>query len=136
MGNSPTSPIGNGGVTGAELSLNNAGTPRRAPQVARNGFPGPGLRNIDLRVERNFPIHEQIRFQILGEAFNVVNHQNVLSVNTTAFTYTNAGSGICGGHANGCISPFTTGQPFGSEASTSSILYGPRQLQFAAKLFF
>jgi hypothetical protein len=136
MGNSPTSPIGNGGVTGAELSLNNAGTPGRAPQVARNGFPGPGLRNIDLRVERNFPIHEQIRFQILGEAFNVVNHQNVLSVNTTAFTYTNAGTGICGGHANGCISPFTTGQPFGSEASTSSILYGPRQLQFAAKLFF
>jgi len=41
---------------------------------------------------------------------------------------------------NTCIAPYTatttTTTPFGTINSTSSILYGARQLQFAAKLFF
>ena len=76
-----------GGVTGAELSLFNSATGGRAPQVPRNGFAGPGVRNIDARITRDFPIHETIELEILGEAFNLLNHQNVLGVNTTAFSY-------------------------------------------------
>ena len=124
-----------GGVSGAELSLFNSPTGGRAPQVPRNGFPGPGLRNIDARVSRDFPIHEKIKFQILGEAFNLLNHQNVLGVNTTAFSYAAPGSGVCGGHTNACIYPYPS-QAFGATTNTSGILYGARQLQVSAKLFF
>ena len=124
-----------GGVTGAELSLFNSATGGRAPQVPRNGFAGPGVRNIDARITRDFPIHETIKLEILGEAFNLLNHQNVLGVNTTAFSYAAAGSGVCAGHSNPCIYPYPS-QPFGATTSTSSNLYGARQLQVSAKLFF
>jgi len=147
MSNYPISPIGDGGLTGAAVSLFNSGTGARAPQVARNGFPGPGIRNIDFRISKSIPIHEQIRMEFLGEAFNLLNHQNILSVNTSAFSYTNpvdpkgtatkAAIAACPNtsHTNGCIYPFPS-TPFGATTSTSSTLYGPRQLQVSAKLFF
>ncbi len=142
MSNYPTSPIGDGGLTGAELSLFNSGTGGRAPQVGRNAFPGPGLRNIDMRVSRTIPIHENIHMEFFAEAFNLLNQQNRLSVNTTAFSYSapSATSTVCSTatHTNACIYPSvaTGSTPFQAVTSTSSLLYGPRQLQFAAKLFF
>ena len=129
-----------GGATGGADNTNNvvSSSPGRAPQVARNGFPGPGVRNIDLRISRDFPIHEQISFQIVGEAFNVLNHLNGLAVATTAFSYANPGSGAnCPtSHANTCIAPFVSGTPFGTINNTAGTLYGARQLQMSAKLFF
>jgi hypothetical protein len=142
MANYPSSPIGNGGLTGAELSLFNSGTGGRAPQVGRNAFPGPGLRNIDMRISRSIPIHENLHLEIFAEAFNLLNQQNRLSVNTTAFSYAapSATSTVCSSatHTNGCIYPSvaTGSTPFEATTSTSSLLYGPRQLQFSAKLFF
>lgn len=131
--------LGDGGVTGAVVSLFNSAAAGRAPQVARNAFPGPGLRNIDARLSRDFQISEKLRLQFLAEAFNLLNHQNRLSVNTTAYQFSAAGatSTVCstGSHTHDCISPYTA-TPFGSTSSTSSTLYGPRQLQFSSKLFF
>lgn len=124
-----------GGVTGADISLNNSATGGRAPQVPRNGFPGPGLRDIDARVTRDFPIHENVKLEILGEAFNLFNQDNRLSVNTTAYSVAAPGSGVCGGHSNACIYPYPS-QPFEATTGTSGILYGERQLQVSAKLFF
>lgn len=144
MSNYPSNTTGDGGVTGAEVSWFNSPTGGRAPQVARNAFPGPGLRNIDARLSRDFKINERMRMQFLAEAFNLFNQQNRLSVNTTAFQFsvptaptTKVPNPVCSttSHSNGCISPYTA-TPFGSTSSTSSILYGPRQLQFSSKLFF
>jgi hypothetical protein len=140
MSNYPKGNTLDGGLTNAAVSLFNSGTGARAPQVARNGFPGPGLRNIDFRVTRSFPIHEGIHFDIMGEAFNLLNHANILGVNTSAFSYLDpvsgpTASGPCKDHVNGCIAPYTS-QQFGATTSTSSLLYGPRQLQVSGKLFF
>lgn len=128
---------------GADNTNNSPGTAYgRAPQDKRNGYPGPGIHNVDMRVSRDFPFMERFRFQILAEAFNVVNHRNGLGVATTAYTFTAPGSATCpvGSHVNTCIAPYaattTTSTPFGTINSTSSILYGARQMQFAAKLFF
>jgi hypothetical protein len=135
MSNSPTGGV-DGGLTGGALSLNNAPTGARVPFVGRNAFPGPGLRNIDARVGRTFAIHGPLRMEIFAEAFNLANHENRLSVNTTAYTWTaaSATSTTCSSAthgAGGCILPYAS-QAFGATTSTSSVLYGPRQLQFTA----
>jgi hypothetical protein len=74
-----------------------------------------------------------VRLALLGEAFNLFNHTNVSAVNTTAFNYTAAGSGVCAGHTNGCYVPNTA---FLSPTATSNLLFGPRQLQVSARLTF
>ena len=89
MTSAPVSPIGDGGLSGAELSLFNSGTPGRVPSaiVGRNGFPGPGVHNFDARVARDFPIHEKISLQLYVEAYNLTNHKNILSVSTGLYNY-------------------------------------------------
>jgi hypothetical protein len=138
-----------GGLTGGMISSSSGlATAGRAAQLQRNSYPGPGLNNTDLRVSRDFPIKERVHLQIFAEAFNLLNHTNVLSVSTTAFTYVAPGaklpSGVScptvpagGAGFNGCVAPFvSTSSPFGSTTSTSGILFGARQLQFTAKLSF
>jgi hypothetical protein len=77
-----------------------------------------------------FPIHENLKFEIFAEAFNIANRRHIISQSTTAYTV-----GACSGHSNACISPFTA-TAFGAPTATTSVLYGPRQLQFTAKLWF
>jgi len=114
-----------GGVTGGAVGNSPSPATGRAPQFKRNSFPGPGIRNIDMRVGRKFPIHEGINLQISAEAFNVVNKRQIISVSTLAYQYTNATT----------LSPYTS-TPFGAPTSTSGTLYGPRQVQFTARLNF
>ena len=128
---------GNGGLTGAALSLFNSATGARAPQVPRNAFPGPGVHNLDARISRLFSIHESMGLQIFAEAFNVANHPNVISVNTNYSSYVASGGTGCSAalHTNGCIVPYTA-VTFGSPSSTSSTIFGARQMQFTAKFIF
>jgi hypothetical protein len=94
---------------------------------------------FDLRVMRDFRITERIHLQALAEAFNLFNHTNIFSVNTTAFTYAAVGSGTCttalASGTNGCIVPSSTFMNPTSSTSTNG-LYGPRQMQFSAKITF
>ncbi len=94
------------------------------------------------------PIHEKMYIQFVGEAFNLLNHTIITSVNTTHSTYTSASatSTTCpssagattGSFVQGCIAPFAgTGlSKFGTMSGSNNALYGPRQLQISAKLFF
>jgi hypothetical protein len=117
-----------GGATGGAVGNSPSPSPGRAPQFRRNAFPSNGVRNIDARLSRDIPLHENIKMQVFVEAFNIVNRKQILAYNTTAFQYSNTTD----------IIPFVTNpaSAFGSPSSTSSTLYGPRQMQFTAKLFF
>jgi hypothetical protein len=148
MSNYPTSAIGDGGITGAELNLFNSGTGGRTPQYARNGFEAPALQNVDIRLARTFALTEKIKLDIFAEAFNVTNSQLPLSVISNASSYTaNLAKGAKGynaacdssAHSNACIYPYSPSnstQSFGAVSSTSGTLYGPRQMQFSAKFIF
>ena len=136
-----------GGLTGGTMSSSSgAATAGRAPQVGRNSVPGPDFNNLDVRVSRTFPIHDRLSMQFFAEAFNVLNHPNVLSVNTTGYFFLTPGTTKYGvscpaasGTFNGCIVPAVapyTSTPLGTPTSTSGVLYTERQLQFSAKLFF
>ena len=122
----------------------NSGTNGRVPDAiaSRNSFKGPGLHNVDARISRDFTIHEGIKLQVFAEAFNVANHRNILGVSTNLFTFVTPGTAYNGGTcpatgSNGCIVPLTASAvPFAGTTSTSSLLFGPRQIQLTAKLFF
>jgi len=136
-----------GGAMSSSSGLPSTG---RAPQVGRNSIVGPGYNDFDFRIARDIPIYENVKLQFTADAFNLLNHTIITGVNGTYSQYTSAaatgtcstGSQIPGTTAaplQGCIAPFTgTGlQAFGATSSTSSsALYGARQLQFSAKLNF
>ena len=61
---------------GAMSSSSGAATTGRPPQIGRNSIIGPGFNNFDFRISRDVPIHENIKLQFTGEAFNLLNHQH------------------------------------------------------------
>jgi hypothetical protein len=135
---------------GAMSSGSGFATTGRAPQVGRNSIIGPGFNDFDLRIARDVPIHEKMKLQLTADAFNALNHTVITGVNGTFSQYTGAAAtgtcstatqtpGTAAAPLQGCIAPFTgTGlQAFGGASSTSSSsLYGARQLQFSAKFVF
>ena len=78
--------------------------------VGRNTVIAPGIVNTDLSLIKDFPIHEQQRFQLRFEAFNALNHANWGTPNTSL-----------------------TSPAFGTISSTQTSM---RVLQIAAKLIF
>ena len=128
-----------GGLTAGDA--NNASvTAGRAGWLGRDPYYGPGYRDLDFRLAREFAITERVRLSLLGEVFNLFNTTNVASVNTTAFTYLASGSSTvingstvrCPG-TNACMVPSPT---YLAPTATSSLLWGPRQVQVSARLYF
>ncbi len=133
-----SSPLsGDGGISGAQVT---SGTSYRVPDVIapRNSFKGPGVHNTDMRVSRQFPFfREGMKLEIAAEAFNLANHRNILAVNTSAYSYTapSTSGTACPAslYSGGCFTPYAL---FYTPTSTSSTIYGPRQLQLLGKLYF
>jgi hypothetical protein len=146
-----------GGIYGGAIS-SGSGSPTtgRPPQIGRNSIKAPGFNDFDLRVARDIPIHEQIKLQFSADAFNLLNHQIITGVNSTYSQYNASAApsvstpspacnvntqtpGTATAPLQGCIQPYSgTGlSAFGVTSSTSSsTLYGARQMEFHAKLFF
>jgi hypothetical protein len=110
-----------GGLSGGEASNANP-TAGRAGWLQRNAFTAPGFHNVDFRLGRQFAFTERLKLALIGEAFNLFNHTNVSSVQTTAFTV--SGSNLVPNPA------------FMTPTATSNLLWGPRQLQISGRLTF
>jgi hypothetical protein len=151
---SPTSYGNDGGIYGGAIS-SGSGSPTtgRPPQIGRNSIPMPGFNDFDFRITRDVPIHENMKLEFIGEAFNLLNHTIISGVNSSYSSYTtsaptaSSGTGLecslsgaapTGSTLQGCIYPYTgTGlSAFGATSGTNSYLYGSRQLQVSAKFFF
>jgi hypothetical protein len=83
--------------------------------LGRNAFTRPGFFQVDLRIARTIPIHENWNLQIIADAFNLLNRFNVSDVNPVCDP--TAGLTTCQG-----------GQP--------TAAYDPRTFQFALKVNF
>jgi hypothetical protein len=77
---------------------------------------------VDFRIGRQFALGERMKLSLTGEAFNLFNHTNISSVNTTAFNYSAAG--------------FTPNPQFLTPTATSNLIWGPRQLQVSGRITF
>ena len=145
-----------GGIYGGAISSSSgSATNGRPPQIGRNSIYAPGYNDLDMRVSRDVPIHENIRLQFSAEAFNLLNRRIITGVNSTYSLYNAAVApttsvpnpacnvntqtpGSASASLQGCIGPNTaTGaSAFGAPSTTSNTLYGARQLQISGKLFF
>jgi hypothetical protein len=57
--------------------------------TSRNMFVGPGLSQLDFALRRQFTINERVKLQFSAELFNVLNHPNFGSPNSTLGTVYN-----------------------------------------------
>lgn len=141
---------------GAISSGSGSATSGHPPQIGRNSIYMPGFNDFDIRVTRNVPIHENISMQFNAEAFNLLNRRIITAVNSTYTTFLAPGKSVSTStgatytcqtislpsgsqQQTGCFVPYQgTGlSAFGTPSSTSSSnLYGSRQLQLSAKFFF
>ena len=101
-----------------------------------------------MRLGKSFKLSDMRQLEVLAESFNLFNHQNITSVNTTAYCVTSLPSTSTPSVGTGCPQlqslPTTTageylvGNPlFGTNTnSNSNTLMTPRQLQIAGRLHF
>jgi hypothetical protein len=124
--------------------LNNDGNSRneRAPGTSRNQFRLPAIYTFDPRITRNVSITEHAKLQLIAEAFNLLNHQNITAVKSTLYATSTSACGV--GVTATCLVPQTIANGAGVNsfglASAASINNNGanvgRVLQLAAKITF
>ncbi|HEY0592047.1 MAG TPA: TonB-dependent receptor [Thermoanaerobaculia bacterium] len=105
-------------LIGTDLNRDGNNRNDRAPGFGRNTFRYDDQFSIDPRVTKTFLVRGDARVQLIAEAFNVTNEDNVSGVRTT---YYSLASGQLVRQSN-----------FGSPTVSS----GPRIVQFAAKIIW
>jgi hypothetical protein len=116
-------------------SFNGSGSSsNRLPVFNRNAFQQPKTYVVDLRASKRLVVHERYGLEFLAEAFNLANHQNVTSVNASAYTVSNT-TNASGAKVNELL-PYST--PFSQVTATdnSNFAYNIRQLQLGLRLQF
>jgi hypothetical protein len=140
----------NGSISGTLYGgILGVGGTARLPDLDRNSYTMPKTAVVDLRLSKSFYLdrgRERFRFEIIGEAFNLFNHQNITSVNTTAYCITNgdpanpSATSVCSAAQPGYPTSgnFLVANPaFGTYLnSNSNTLLTPRQMQIAGRLYF
>ena len=125
-----------GYATGVSTSYNGTDGTVRVPGIQRDAFRQPPTSVLDLRRSKLFTIHEGYQLEFLAESFNILNHQNVTAVNTTAYSVsTTVGATpaqsvnyMTGSAANGVFGAATN--------SNNNNIYTPRQIQLGLRLKF
>ncbi len=107
--------------------VNGSGGAFRVDVLGRNRFQLPRTMVGDLRVSKRFDIREGMNLELQLEAFNLANHQNVVSVNTTEYNLSTSAT----------ADTLTYNTAFGSRtAVNSNFAYSPRQVQAGARFHF
>jgi outer membrane receptor protein involved in Fe transport len=150
--------IGNGfpSYSAYSSSWNGAGTNYWIPAIGRNTYQLKRTMVVDMRLEKDFVINaadKPYSLQLMGEFFNVANHQNVTSESTTAYNLS-SNSSVTSGCANSLVagqaqqecSTLTYVPKTGSGVNASgfravtntgsNFAYSPRQIQLSLRLNF
>lgn len=95
--------------------------------IGRNTFQMKRTIDMDLRLSKKVRFGDRYSAEVLGEAFNLFNHQNVTGVNNTGY--------FVGGTATAPTLSFNS--PFGSVTnSNSNFAYTSRQIQIGFRFLF
>jgi hypothetical protein len=131
----PYSAAVSGTISGAAGSgLTGSGSSGYLLQIGRDTVKMPTTADLDARLQKDIGLGERFNLELLGEAFNVLNHLNVTGVNSTAYsisgtslTYNafNPGGGVSSQSGFGAITN-----------ADSTFVYSQRQIQLGLKLDF
>ncbi len=101
--------------------------------VGRNTFQMKRTIDMDLRLSKKIRFGDRYSAEILGEAFNLFNHQNVTGVNNSGYSI-----GSVTNPATKFVTPtLSFNSPFGSVTnSNSNFAYTSRQIQIGFRFFF
>jgi hypothetical protein len=83
-----------------------------------------------MRISRRFQIKEDMRFELLAEAFNLFNRTQVTGVNSTIYNFSTTG---CPAGVAQCL---VSNAPFGQVTGADSTLFRERQVQLGARFEF
>lgn len=107
----------------------------RLPGYRRNFFTGPNYITTDLRVARRFPLGDRFKLEVLVEAFNLMNRQNLrVDLSDDGFLNT-AGQFVQIDKTIG-FSHFPAHYRLSSGFLSPTNAYAPRQVQIAVRLKF
>jgi hypothetical protein len=98
--------------------------------MGRNIFRGPGFKEWDMSVVKNFKFGERLTAQLRGEVFNVINHPNFANPWGASGTYGNVDPSAPGSFGCGCATPDVAG------ANPVIGTGGARAIQVGLKLLF
>jgi Carboxypeptidase regulatory-like domain len=102
------------------------------PQIGRNTFRNPRTINLDMRAQKDFTFAEKYNLQLIGEAFNLANHQNVTGITTTGYILNTVST-----NPAAPTSTLNYQSTFGGVTSANSNnAYQVRQIQLALRLVF
>lgn len=99
--------------------------------VGRNTFRMKRTINMDLRISKQVKIRENMGVELIGEAYNIFNHQNVTGVNNTGYI---SGSTTSAGVVTPTLSynsSFAT-----VTNSNSNFAFSSRQIQIGFRFLF
>jgi hypothetical protein len=121
-GNAPSQT--DNGVTFIDVSTGvlGVGGTNRPPFFTANSFQLPRTAIVDLRLEKSFKVWENMKFTLIGDAFNLFNHTNFTSADTQMYTVSGT---------NLAFNPH-----FGVPTQSSNSLIGQRQIQIGARFNF
>ncbi len=122
--------------SGLGYSMNGSGGDNRIPGLPRNDYRYPGTISTDARLSKNTSLTEHVHIELLAEIFNLLNHQNATSVDTTGYYISNPTK--AGELPTLTYNTSKTGVPlFGTITNANSnTLYRERQFQLGMKLAF
>ena len=101
--------------------------------LGRNTFRMKRTINMDLRLSKKVRFGERYAVELLGEAFNIFNHQNVTSVNNTGYIIGSTTDPT----TKAVNATLNFNSSFGSvNNSNSNFAYSPRQLQIGFRFLF
>ena len=113
--------------------VNGSGGSTRYAFVPRNFFKQPSIWYLDLRLSRRFTIKENMKLEVLAEAFNLFNRTQVTTVNSLLYSIDTTGT-------TAIPRPFLNfnGGPAGFSTTTGadSTLFRERQVQLAVRFEF
>ena len=124
-------------MSGSDIQTTANSIGGRIAWLPNNSFELPNFSDVDLRLVREFSLRERYHFEFRAEAFNAFNSTIVQAINANAYSYASPGptTATCPSslHANTCMVPVST---FQTPTTTSGVLLGARQLQFALRFEF
>jgi hypothetical protein len=124
-------------LSGLGASINGSGGANRLETVGRNTFRYPGVINANLRLSKRTLLAHGVTLELLGESFNLLNHRNITSIDTTGYAIANTTTLGLEPKLTWQAGTTAGSSEFGTPLTANNTnLYQDRKFQVSARLHF